>query len=184
MAGSSSNVSSVNGDLNESAIDVITDEDKKWLDMAMECAEEALALPGRLKEVPVGCVLVQDGQCIAKARNEVNETRNATRHAELVCLGQCSEVTDLSQCTVYVTVEPCAMCAAALYCARVRRIVFGCKNDRFGGATVVDVAALLQPHLAPPMTVLQGGYRAEDAMALLQAFYRGQNPNTVPSTES
>ena len=89
-------------------------------------------------EVPVGCVFVDDkDQLISKACNATNITSNATRHAEFVAIDhiiqQRGSVDILQTCTLYVTCEPCIMCAAALAQLQIRRVVFGCSNDRFGG---------------------------------------------------
>ncbi|CAH1958190.1 unnamed protein product [Acanthoscelides obtectus] len=68
------------------------------------------------------------------------------------------------------------MCAAALYVLKVKNIVYGCQNDRFGGSTVLDVAAVLRP-----VTIMKGGYKGEEAMGLLKEFYKGTNPSAPPS---
>ncbi|KAL9963548.1 hypothetical protein ACROYT_G027067 [Oculina patagonica] len=112
--------------------------DKKWMEFALNLAKEAL----EKGEVPVGCIMVYKNQVIGTGRNEVNETKNATRHAELVavdqvklwCEDQCLPFEEvLSECSLYVTVEPCIMCAAALRYLSVPKVVFGCANERFGG---------------------------------------------------
>nr|CAI5848611.1 unnamed protein product [Callosobruchus analis] len=122
---------------------------------------------------------------LCPGRNTVNETKNATRHAELNCIDQVVDycrTNNLDQhsvfrdLSVYVTVEPCIMCSAALYDLKVKQIVYGCQNDRFGGSTVFDVAAVLRP-----VTIVKGGYRAEEAMGLLKEFYKGTNPSAPPS---
>lgn len=122
-------------------------------------AEEALAA----LEIPVGCVLVKDDSVIASGRNMTNQGRNATLHAEFVAMDkllppriappgsvdpmppaiiaqkaeQQARPEDgsaiLQECTLYVTVEPCLMCASALRQARIKRVVYGCANERFGG---------------------------------------------------
>lgn len=93
-------------------------------------------------EVPVGCIMVYKNQVVGTGRNEVNETKNATRHAELVAVDQvkmwCKEQglsfeDVLRECCLYVTVEPCIMCSAALRYLHIPRVVFGCPNERFGG---------------------------------------------------
>ncbi|KAF7265190.1 hypothetical protein GWI33_021383 [Rhynchophorus ferrugineus] len=151
------------------------------MEKAFHYAREAL----ENQEVPVGCIFVYNSEILAVGRNEVNETKNATRHAELVCVDQVVEYSKahslssssvFQQVDVFVTVEPCIMCAAALYQLKVRSVTFGCKNDRFGGSTVLDVAKILNP-----TTAITGGYRAEEAMDLLKQFYKGQNPNAPPS---
>lgn len=118
-----------------------------WMRIAMAMAEEALAAG----EVPVGCVFVRHSQAIAKARNRTNELRNASRHAELEaieliladpCLTS-SVASDgavplsgwhpLADTTLYVTVEPCIMCASALRQLGIKEVFYGCENDKFGG---------------------------------------------------
>lgn len=155
----------------------LTDSQKMLMDTAFKYAHEALAV----QEVPVGCIFVYKNEVIAHGRNTVNETRNATRHAEINCIDQVNDFCKsnnmdvyitFSEITVFVTVEPCIMCAAALYNLNVKSIVFGCKNDRFGGQTVFDVSSILKP-----VTQVVGGYRAEEAMELLKKFYKGTNPN-------
>ena len=93
-------------------------------------------------EVPVGCIITYKNQVIGTGRNEVNITKNATRHAELVaidhvkqwCERECLSFEDvLNKCCLYVTVEPCIMCAAALRFLGIPKVVFGCANERFGG---------------------------------------------------
>lgn len=103
-------------------------------------AEEALLSD----EVPVGCVFVKQGQAIARARNRTNEWRNATLHAELEAIDHLlpNHPAPLSSITLYVTVEPCVMCASALRQIGIGKVVYGCGNDRFGGCgSVIDVNA-------------------------------------------
>lgn len=133
------------------------------------------------KEVPVGCIFMYNNKIIARGSNEVNQTKNATRHAEMICidlvLDYCKEnALDFKevfkQVTVVVTVEPCIMCAAALHNLNVKEIVFGCKNDRFGGTTVVNVFEILESSVN-----IVGGVRETEAMDLLKEFYKGENPS-------
>lgn len=151
---------------------------------AFNNAEEALDR----KEVPVGCVFVYNNQVIARGSNQVNETKNATRHAELICIDTVIEFAKkncldylkvFEELSVYVTVEPCIMCAAALHNLNVKEIVYGCRNDRFGGTTVLNVFQLLNSKIK-----LSGGVRADEAMELLKQFYKGENPSApVPNTK-
>lgn len=131
-------------------------------------------------EVPVGCVFVYNNQIIARGHNLVNKTANPTRHAEFVCIDGVLEyckINDLKsedvfkETSVIVTVEPCIMCMSALFNLKVKDIVYGCKNDRFGGSTVVNVADFLKS----PTVVTSGVCQAE-AMKLLKEFYKGENP--------
>ncbi|XP_059217845.1 tRNA-specific adenosine deaminase 2 [Stomoxys calcitrans] len=132
-------------------------------------------------EVPVGCVFVYNEDIIARGGNEVNATKNATRHAEFICIDQVLEYCkneNLSanevfrEISVVVTVEPCIMCSAALHDLKVKEIVYGCANDRFGGKTVVDV-----PKVVGYSLNVIGGIRADEAMELLKDFYKGENPS-------
>ncbi|XP_018494975.1 tRNA-specific adenosine deaminase 2 [Galendromus occidentalis] len=142
------------------------------MELAFKAATEALDN----QEVPVGCVFVLDGKVIATGRNRVNETKNACMHAEFVCLNQVvanqgREV--LPRLEVYVTVEPCIMCAAMLGQIGVRKIVYGAPNDRFGGlGSVLDILR------GNSRVAITSGVQKERAVALLKKFYTGQNPNT------
>jgi len=118
---------------------------ESWMKHALTVAQKGLDCG----EVPVGCVMVFEGEAIAEGHNEVNATLNATRHAEIVaydnllcyCQAIKLNVKDVcSKLTLYVTVEPCVMCACALRLTGINHIVYGCDNDRFGGCgSVLDV---------------------------------------------
>lgn len=143
------------------------------MELAFKTATEAL----ENQEVPVGCVFVLEGEVIATGRNRVNETKNACLHAEFVCLNQVIESRGkevLNRIEVYVTVEPCIMCAAMLDQMKVKRIVYGASNERFGGlGSVINV-------LEEDSTVeIVSGIQKERAVTLLKQFYTGQNPNTA-----
>lgn len=161
--------------------DGLTENEKSFMETAFKFAYEAL----ESQEVPVGCIFVYENEIIARGRNTVNETRNATRHAEMNCIDQVIDYCNGRNCNVddvfakidvFVTVEPCIMCVAALYDLQIKSVVFGCRNDRFGGHSVFNVANVLRP-----VTVVKGGYRADEAMNLLKEFYKGTNPNAPPS---
>ena len=107
-----------------------------FMQQALDQARKALDLG----EVPVGCVFVHEGAVIGTGHNRTNLEFNATRHAEVVAIdeillhsGGAYDASIFSQCDLYVTCEPCIMCAAALAEVRVRRVFFGCHNYRFGG---------------------------------------------------
>lgn len=151
------------------------------MDKYMEDALEAAKKANEINEVPVGCVFLYQNKIIASGCNLVNATKNATRHAEFVCIDQVLEFCRLEslnfneifqEISVIVTVEPCIMCAAALCNLKVKEIIYGCANDRFGGETVVNVSNILKSKV--PM---RGGVRADEAMNLLKEFYKGENPS-------
>lgn len=151
-----------------------------------ECVNEAkLALEE--KEVAIGCVFYHVGlkKILARGRNTVNVTRNATRHAEMNCidyvLGFCAVNGHSSDeiwpyIDVYVTCEPCIMCARILRQLRVRRVVYGCSNERFGGCrSVLDIASSDKIPESPLMYTY--GVREKETIDLLKTFYSGENLN-------
>ena len=140
-------------------------------------------------EVPVGCVLEHRGEVIAQGYNEVNISKNATRHAEMVAIDQALEHargtgTPLEElcagCCLYVTVEPCIMCTYALRRVGIGHVVYGCRNERFGGCgSVLDAhEAKMEPSLGELICSSASEEHQERAKALLRQFYEGQNPNT------
>ncbi|KDR74501.1 hypothetical protein GALMADRAFT_124005 [Galerina marginata CBS 339.88] len=166
------------------------EEHLKWMKEAMNMAEEALASG----EVPVGCVFVRGGQIVAKARNRTNELCNATRHAELEAIDSIianKELTPemsqypLSSTTLYVTVEPCIMCASALRQMGIKEVYYGCANDRFGGCgSVLGVNERVQHPIHPSYRAI-GGFCREDAIMILRRFYITENTNApVPRSKA
>lgn len=150
---------------------------ERFMDDALVEARLALAN----NEVPVGCLFIYEDKVIATGSNMVNETKNATRHAEMICIDEVLRISkerDLKwqevfpKITVVVTVEPCIMCAAALVELGVGEIIFGCVNDRFGGTTVCNVFSLLKSTCR-----VVGGVRADEGLQLLKDFYMGENPS-------
>lgn len=155
------------------------------MDIAFEMAELAL----RHKEVPVGCVVEFKGEIIARGCNEVNISKNATRHAEMVAIDQileyaqkrCMPLEEVCGCScVYVTVEPCIMCAFALRSIGLINVVFGCKNQRFGGCG--SVLSIHQADFESSLKVLNCSSTPDKdqvrARILLKQFYEDDNPNS------
>ncbi|XP_060687200.1 tRNA-specific adenosine deaminase 2 [Hemiscyllium ocellatum] len=161
-------------------------EQEQWMERALTMAKEAL----ENGEVPVGCLMVYRNEILGQGRNEVNETKNATRHAEMVAIDQvlkwCHQKgrdrKEVFEHTVlYVTVEPCIMCAAALRLLNIPLVVYGCQNERFGGCgSVLNISQDDLQHTGTPFQCL-GGYRAEEAVELLKTFYKAENPNAPKS---
>lgn len=153
----------------------------------MEGAIEEARLALARGEVPVGCVFVdrRSGDIVCRSGNRVNETKNATRHAEMVgideMVAQFKEPRDIrdffSNLVCYVTVEPCIMCLSALRELGVTESVFGCRNDRFGGNTLLWTREF-QRNDKPGLVVRPSSdpRDAEVAMELLKTFYSGENP--------
>ena len=141
--------------------------DEEWMRVALEQARYA----SELGEVPVGGVLVRDGVQIAVAHN-LRQTRcMATAHAEILAIEEgCRQLGGrrLSDCTLYVTLEPCPMCAGALVSARIGRIVFGAKDARAGACGSMINLFAYPLEAKPDMTE---GILEEECLALLRGFF-------------
>jgi tRNA(adenine34) deaminase len=143
--------------------------DERWMRRALELAAEA---EGR-GEVPIGAVLVQDGERIGEGWNRPISTCDPTAHAEIVALREgAARLRNyrLPGSTLYVTLEPCPMCAGAIVHARVMRVVYGAPDPRAGAAGTVY--NLLQTRELNHRTEVQGGFLEEECRALLRAFFR------------
>ena len=139
-----------------------------YMRRALTCAKKAAALG----EVPVGAVIVRDGEEITRAHNLCETEKNATAHAEMLAVEQACKrlgTNRLSDCTLYVTLEPCPMCAGALIHARIGRIVFAAKDPRAGalGSLVNLNAYPLESH-----PICENGLLAEDSLILLRDFFK------------
>ncbi|XP_064619511.1 tRNA-specific adenosine deaminase 2-like [Lineus longissimus] len=155
---------------------------KYWMKKSLQFADNAL----KRGEVPVGCIFVYDDKVIATGSNTVNETKNAARHAEMIAIDEVLEWCGkndkdskdvFGHLTVYVTVEPCIMCAGALRLMRVPLVVYGCNNERFGGCgSVLDVHSDDIVDYGSKFQCINGVY-LEEAVKLLKDFYSGENPN-------
>jgi tRNA(adenine34) deaminase len=146
----------------------MNDIDTEFMQDALEEARSA----GRAGEVPVGAVLVQDGRIVARGGNRTIRDCDPTAHAEVVALREAARVLGnyrLSNTTLYVTIEPCSMCAGAIIQARVPRVVYGC-DDPKGGAARSCFQILSSPLLNHQVDVTAGVLGAECA-GLIQAFF-------------
>jgi tRNA(adenine34) deaminase len=126
-------------------------------------------------EVPVGCVLVRDGNVIARAGNRTLTDRDPTAHAELLAIRQAANALAserLTECDLYVTLEPCAMCTAAISFARIRRLYYGAADPK-GGGVENGVRYFSSPtcHHRPDV---YGGIGEAEAAALLKEFFRAR----------
>ncbi|MFC7051950.1 nucleoside deaminase [Hansschlegelia quercus] len=139
----------------------------------MEAALQEARAAAERGETPVGAVVVRDGEVIAAAGNRTRELRDPTAHAEVLAIRMaCERVASerLPGCDLWVTLEPCPLCAAAISFARIRRLYFGAEDPK-GGAVVSGVRLFDQPtcHHAPEV---YAGFAEREAAELLRAFFR------------
>lgn len=148
---------------------MITDQE------AMEAALAEARLAAAAGEVPIGAVVVHDGAIVARGQNSVIQTNDPTAHAEMVALREAAAALGnyrLNGCTLYVTLEPCAMCAGAMIHARIDRLVYAAADPKAGACgSVLEV--LNHPRLNHEMQVVQG-LMGEEAGELLRGFFRGK----------
>jgi len=146
--------------------DALSDED------FMRAAIEQARLAEAIDEVPIGAVAVRDGRIIAAGYNTRETSKCATNHAELICINEACRVLGgwrLPGVTLYVTLEPCAMCAGAIINARIPRVVFGAADLRFGAlGSLVDLAKIPFNHIPE----VKGGTLGEECGALLSEYFK------------
>lgn len=139
--------------------------DEYFMEIALSLAEEA-ADDG---EIPVGAVVVSRNRIIGKGRNQTEQLGDVTAHAEILALTAAAQYLGgkyLTDCTLYVTLEPCVMCAGALYWAQLGRLVVGAPDPKRGHSRV-------SPPLLHPKTRIETGILADESQALLTKFFRG-----------
>jgi len=145
--------------------------DQYFMREALRQAQKA----GEAGEVPVGAVVVIAGKIIGRAHNQVELLKDATAHAEMVALTQAEAAVGdwrLTECDLYVTKEPCAMCAGALVHTRIRRVIFGCKDPVAGAAG--SVMNLLQMPALNHRCDIASGVLQDECAAILQDFFRNR----------
>ena len=145
--------------------------DELWMEEALRCAQRAL----EAGEVPVGAVVVRDGQIVGRGWNRNITDSDPTAHAEVIALREAGATLGnhrLEHCDLFVTIEPCAMCAGALTHARVEHLVYG-SDDPKAGAVKSVMQILNHPQLNHKIEV-RGGVLAGRSAALLQSFFRSR----------
>ena len=153
----------------DNLIDQPTDE--SFMNEALRLARKAFAQ----EEVPVGAVVVRGGRIIARAFNQVELLKDATAHAEMLAITQAEAAVGdwrLNDCDLYVTKEPCAMCAGALVHVRMRRVIFGCADPRSGAAG--GTINLLQMASLNHHCEITSGVLTEECAGLLQSFFQAR----------
>ena len=145
--------------------------DEHFMEEALRQARKAVTKG----EVPVGAVLVVEGKIVTRAHNQVEELKDATAHAEMLAVTAAAGELDgwrLTEATVYVTKEPCPMCAGALVLSRVKRVVYGAADPRMGAAG--GAMNLLQFAGMNHQCEVTGGVRAEECRDLLKEFFQAK----------
>ncbi len=147
----------------------MTHLDEKFMTLALEQAEEA----ARCGEVPIGAVIVCEGNVLAADRNRREALKDATAHAEILVIRRAGELLGgwrLSNCTLYATLEPCPMCAGAMVQAHIDRLIFGAADPKGGAAgTLYDIVRDRRLNHRLEVT---GGVLESECAALLQKFFR------------
>ena len=142
---------------------------KEWMRIALKEAEIAF----ESKEIPIGAIIIKNNKIISKAHNQVELLKDSTAHAEILAITSASSRLDnwrLSECDMYVTLEPCAMCAGAIVKSRLRNIFFGCYNKYEG--CVSSVYNLCNEPKFNHQSGIKGGILEEECSDLLNAFFK------------
>lgn len=144
-------------------------EDEKYMKEAIRQAKKA----EDIGDVPIGCVIVSDGKIIARGYNKRNKNKTVLAHAELLAMSKaCRKIGDwrLENCTMYITLEPCQMCAGAIVQARVSRVVIGSMNPKAGcGGSVLNLLEMQEFNHQVDVT---RGVLEEECSEMLSAFFR------------
>ena len=151
-------------------------DDSRFMDLALDLARQA----GAADEVPVGAVVVMGNEVVGRGFNQPVGRRDPTAHAEIIALRDAATRLGnyrLPGCTLYVTLEPCAMCVGAILHARIGRVVFGARDPKTGAAgSVIDLFA--ESRLNHHATVV-GGILAEQCGSLLSSFFAARRGRTL-----
>lgn len=142
---------------------MVSQEDEYYMGLALMQAQKAL----EEEEIPVGAVVVCQGRIVAKAYNQTEVLTDVTAHAEMIAITSAAQTIGakyLKDCTMYVTLEPCLMCAGALYWSQLGRLVYGAKEEKRGFERVGQ-------SVLHPKTDILGGVRAEESESLLKEFF-------------
>ena len=139
------------------------ENDTRYMTMALSEAKKAFAMG----EVPVGCVIVADGQVVGRGHNLTETLVDVTAHAEMQAITAATNTLGgkyLTQCTLYVTVEPCVMCAGAIGWAQVKRVVYGASDEKRG-------FTVFAPKALHPKCTVSSGVLESDCRELMQSFF-------------
>jgi len=147
-------------------------EKQNFMAQAMKCAQKAAAHD----DVPIGAVIARNGRVIARGENRVQKNHDATLHAEIVTIRSASKKLGrkfLDDCEIYVTLEPCAMCATAISLARIGRVVFAARDEKGGGILHNARVYETDRHLFRPAVAEQPEF-ADESAKMLKDFFRSK----------
>ena len=145
--------------------------DEYFMQQALQEANKAF----EKNEVPVGAVIVSNKQVIARAHNLTEQLTDVTAHAEIQAITAASQFLGakyLKGCTMYVTLEPCKMCAGALYWSQIDKVIFGTRDEKRG-------AGLFSPPLYHPATLVTNGIKREECQTILKMFFKKKRKSTI-----
>ncbi len=144
-------------------VDNPSSDDNRYMQLALSEAQKAFAMG----EVPVGCVIVADGQVVGRGHNLTETLADVTAHAEMQAITAAANTLGgkyLSQCTLYVTIEPCVMCAGAIGWAQVKRVVYGASDEKRG-------FTVFAPNALHPKCTVSSGVLEPKCRELMQSFF-------------
>ncbi|MDD3804206.1 MAG: nucleoside deaminase [bacterium] len=139
----------------------------------MKCALEEATKAFKKGEVPIGCVIVKDGEIVARGHNTIEKDKSSLSHAEVKAIKKAQKVTGdwrLNGCTLYSTVEPCVMCVSACILSRVDRVVYGCREVNLGGCG--SIAEIHRLKGFSHKTKVEGGILEEECSQLMKSFFK------------
>ena len=145
--------------------------DEYFMQQALQEANKAF----EKNEVPVGAVVVSNKQIIARAHNLTEQLTDVTAHAETQAITAAAQFLGakyLKGCTMYVTLEPCKMCAGALYWSQIDKVVFGTRDEKRG-------AGIFSPSLYHPSTLVTNGIKKEECQTILRSFFKKKRRSTI-----
>jgi tRNA(adenine34) deaminase len=148
----------------------------RFMSAAIKEAEKAF----ELNEVPIGAVIVQNEKIIGRGYNQIEKLKDATAHAEMIALTAAANHLEdwrLTNCDIYVTVEPCLMCAGAILCSRINRIFFGAFDPKFGACG--SIYNIVQEGKTNHKAEVYSGLLEKDCSALLIEFFKNKRKSLV-----
>ena len=150
----------------ENQLGVISSED--WMKRALKLAIRSFDMD----EVPIGCIIVHDNKIIGQGYNQCESLNDATAHAEMIAITAASSTLDtwrLNECSIYVTKEPCSMCAGAIVNSRIEKVYFGCYDTELGACgSKFEICG--NPNSATP-SVVKGGILEYESLSLIQEYF-------------